>query len=402
MSDTRFSIDWLSFTCFTPLSVLWAVLEEWDSSKELMWLDHGGNGFQQVGKSSSGMTVYIHPVNNPQHEYWLIQLSSDALHSIGIQSVVRVMDGLLRNYKVNVTRLDLAADHRQFLPKQFWRYLEDCIDDDVSDAELITRVRRENIRRITDLAGEGDTVYMGARGSSAMLRVYLKQVENDEIFGNDKFCRVELELHDARATMALWKLLMSKPDEWEKHYVELLNGMFKITWSIWNDWLNSSARFWLRLVKFRPSYERAQKWLDRQVAPTLAMWVKASIKTMHKLKTYSLEEKQEIVLNNLIISGEKRLNLRQKQIIKSSASRRSSLTIRRKQVLLSGGQEFDGAVRAAVEWMRLPAGSKVTEYASEWLKKNLYYLHQLQLPGVDWAEYIRTHQTYMSDVGNIT
>lgn len=403
MNDTRFSLDWLSFTCFAGLDVLSAILEDWNLGSSLAWLQHGGNGFQHVGKTDTGITVYIHPVNNPQHEYFLIQLPSAGLHAIGIQHIMRVMDGLLRRFKVNVTRLDLAADHKQFTPKQFWRYLEDCIDDDISDAELITRIRRENIRRITDLAGAGDTVYMGARDSAAMLRVYLKQIENDELFNNDKFCRVELELHDARATMALWKLLMSKPEQWQEHYIELLNGLFRISWSIWNDWLNSSARFWLRLVKFRPSIERATKWIDKQVAPTLAMVVGAAVKQFqHNNQGFSPDEIQEIVCNNIVTSGMKRMKDHQQRIVKAAGRRSEGLTLRRGSVLLSDGRPFDDAVRAAVEFLKVPAGEQVLEYASDWLKKQFYYMHQLNLPGVNWDGYIKEHNSYMSDVGNIT
>lgn len=415
-TETRFAVDWLTFTAFTSDDRINMILQEWLVT-DLVAMGHGGRGYQKISSNAYGLKVYSEPIQNRKttvrkdghgedftgfvvteqitgENYFTIEIPSEALQVIGIQPIMRVLDGLMKSYRVNVNRLDLAADHQHFTPAQFWRYLEDCVNDDISDAELITRVRRENIRRVCDLAGEGDTVYMGARkGSQAMLRVYKKTIENDELFQNDPFCRVELELKGQRATMALYQMLMSKPDDWHNHYKALLNGMFQITWTIWINWLDTAKKFWLRLVKFRPSFERASKWLHNQVAPTLAMYIAAmwEIAKQDEKRTYSDDELRDIACAQLVVSGKKRLKTHQHSVIKAAGRKGRSINAKKGRVLLSDGREWDQTVQDASMFMGLPAGKFAHGDVHEWLQKYIYSISQLELTGVNWDDFKVLH-----------
>lgn len=396
-NHNRFQIDYLTMTVFASEDKLQSILQEWNADKDIEWLPHGARGYERMAKTVYGLTVYVSPVKqkNIAQEYFTVELSSTAVQKLAIMHVMRVVDGLLKTYRVNITRLDLACDTQAFRVRDFWNYIEDANDGVEIDGQKTvfeTRFHRDNIRRIVDLAQTGDTVYVGSRDSTAMLRVYKKLIEGDELFKDadgkaEYFTRVELELHDARALASMYKLLMASPKDWHYHFVELLNGMMLLGWSVWNDWLGSSSKWWLRLIQAEPNYERSARWIRKQVAPTLAMLARCL--TPHsgdgevipfdapRLKDYFL---------SLVREGDKRLTVVQKQVI--ALSHQENLTVDYHDRKFTGwGAKYDDLLVYAAGRMKIAPSTHILKSVDDWIKKNLMYLSQVELPGVEWDEY---------------
>lgn len=389
LSINRFQVDYLTFTVFASAELLPVILREWNVEKDIEWLPHGARGYERLAKTAYGLTVYIMPIKQKDivAEYFTVELSGTAIQKLAIMHVLRVLDGLLKTYRVNINRLDLAVDTQAFRVRDFWNYLEDAYENVVTDGQkavLQTRFHKENIRRITNLTGDGDTVYVGSRESTAMLRVYRKTLLDDELFKNEPFTRVELELKDTRALASIYKLLMTAPKDWHYHFVELLNGMMLLGWRKWNDWLGSSSKWWLRLIQIQPSFERSSRWIRKQIAPSLAMVARCMVDSMDA----PFDSKRITdYFASLCREGDKRLTSVQRQIVRMAHQPALEISYHDKK-FTGWGQKYDDLLVYAVGRMKKPPSLDMVKAADDWQKKYLMVLNQVVLPGVDWDEFV--------------
>lgn len=390
ITKNRFQVDYLTFTVFSSPELLSMILQEWNVDKDIEWLSHGARGYERIAKTSYGLTVYIQPIKQKDvvHDYFTVELSSTAIQKLAIMHVLRVLDGLLKKYRVNINRLDLAVDTQSFRVRDFWNYLEDAYDGFLTDgrkAVLETRFHKENIRRITNLTGDGDTVYVGSRESTAMLRVYRKTVLDDGMFQNEPFTRVELELKDTRALASIYKLLMTAPKDWHYHFVELLNGMLLLGWQVWNDWLGSSSKWWLRLIQIEPSFDRAARWIRKQIAPSLAMVARSMADSIDA----PFDSKRITdYFASLCREGDKRLTSVQRQIVQMAHVPSLEVAYHDRR-FTSWGAKYDDLLVSAVGRMKNPPSLDMVKAAEDWEKRYLLVLDQVPLPGVNWDEYVR-------------
>lgn len=124
----------------------------------------------------------------------------------------------------------------------------------------------------TGVPGHGNTVTLGTKGSSWMLRVYDRRGP----------VRAELRLMGERAE-AVYGLLMADPTEWSGGFLSVLRGLVDFVHRSpgqrgdrsallpsWEAFVRGAERVVVRLEsRVSGSLDRAEAWLERQVAATL-------------------------------------------------------------------------------------------------------------------------------------
>jgi len=201
-----------------------------------------------------------------------IELSGTALrtwesHNDGADALSLLAYLLVFRPSARVTRIDCAIDTDQLHIHTF--------RDAVREGKLVTR--SQTIRYLESFSDSGDTLYVGARQSDRLLRIYNKAVEQGVT--DTVWTRVELEskgelahltaiaLVDARCTES--DLIASFVD-----FRELDNKRSNLrTRCAWWDALMSGAQSLTLRTKtaLHDLVQRKMKWIEKSVAPTLAL-----------------------------------------------------------------------------------------------------------------------------------
>lgn len=216
--------------------------------------------------------------------------------SYGIMDWKTFFNVLLR-CEAKITRLDVALDDY----KGYWAIKR--IVRKVKDGELVSKfkhaTRVEKIK-IEDGATAGHTVYFGSNESRIKIRMYDKLLEQKakgdagEIEGLTVWNRTEIQARDERAQTIAGLIANDVPigaivTGILKYYLRFVVKGKDRNKSRWK-----TAKFWeeflgdvepLRLSESKPAatLEKKIAWLDRQVAPTLAMIVEAMEGDMEKI-----------------------------------------------------------------------------------------------------------------------
>lgn len=189
---------------------------------------------------------------------------------------------------VNITRLDIAID-------DFKPYF--TVD------QAIDKVKRGHIKSLfktgksiekyllKDGTSQGKTLYFGQPTSRIQIRIYDKKQEReskDQEVIVEHWVRTEIQARDERAKAIAEILAYTNYETGKvvagilKNYINFLaenkkdsnkNRWKNVKW--WNDFLGDVEK--LKLTQVAPDYtiERANKWVSKQVAPTLAVLLKA-------------------------------------------------------------------------------------------------------------------------------
>lgn len=250
---------------------------------EIVPLDRGFRGYANSGRILNGMGWVAWDYNRPDMGVHVV-LPSSALGELS--RTVGDMQGLgafLLSVGFKVGRFDVAIDDRV-------GYLDlDQICQAVDDRRYTSRWRRYQERR--SRVGDGPfavTLEFGSRTSESFLRIYDKAAEQSQkgVEGLDgvHWLRVELELKGSRAHAAFEKWVV----EGFGFVPGLIRGYLEFKepgqaeqrtrWSIagwWARFLGYAEK--LRLVLPSPvrTLETVRAWVERQVAPSLALLVKA-------------------------------------------------------------------------------------------------------------------------------
>lgn len=122
---------------------------------------------------------------------------------------------------------------------------------------------------------EGGTLYVGARTSQRMVRFYDKAVEQGIKDATWTRCEVEFKSRSAQVAAqhlaaggSVADLIVSVVDFRELDKVEI-EDRSRCGW--WHDWIGVAARVSFAGRKLQQSVEQALAWVERAVAPTLAM-----------------------------------------------------------------------------------------------------------------------------------
>lgn len=306
------SCDWLEFTMkdgfdeTSPAPYLYALDLMGYESEEFDLPSLGGNGYREkiVRKLNTGeIKVYFH----------------GAVSGMGIHVSVsgQCLDDVLEHFRNNncsstpfsesayemedfdstvfldllkviskfgkLTRLDIALDDmgaQYFTVSDFNRYLD--------ARQYSSRIRhKESIISHENGVLSGETVYFGKRSSGFMLRVYNKQLEQ-----NDKRSRLglplietpwvrwEMELKEDTACVACEELISRK--SLAAVCAGILASKLRLieqdnvrkdrcsTLKRWEEFLCNAEKISMYRRPEAPTIDRAYSWLRRQVAPTLA------------------------------------------------------------------------------------------------------------------------------------
>lgn len=196
---------------------------------------------------------------------------------------------LLLNFDVNFTRLDLAID-------DFRGYftIEQVIQK-VKRGHVASRfreARRHDSWKIATGENTGMTIYFGDASSRLQVRFYDKYREriskgHEILEGVTFWNRVECQLRQERATAAAVILAHEQHNTGQlvmgilQNYIRFLvpcEDTNKSRWKTckwWEEFLHDVEKLKLTQVAPDATIERAKSWVDRQVAPTLAMLYEA-------------------------------------------------------------------------------------------------------------------------------
>lgn len=375
----RFQVDWITITVHAPIAVAHAFLHDLDVYEYMTDVESHARGYSGYKKSPHEMKLYHTPLA-PEQEHWCLECPSDAIHNVDYHKLFSGISHFLRNYRCNVTRLDLAYDTQVLDNDLLWQWIK--------DEKITTRVKRENIRRIENCTGSDYTIYYGQRTSESFLRTYKKQVENDEFFGNEYFLRLELELHNARATSVMTMLTGLPFTQWYQYYFKLLGGFIVFDDDRWRNFLvqNENKPVYIKTVKRQSNIKRAGRWLHRQVLPTMSMYVEF----IENLPANRKQGAKEELLEWLFQKGKSKMSLHQKKLVKSARVPRPHKSLHVSEVdYLYDGTDFNALVTRILDGFNHPLRDFVSEM-SDWEKSRVYYLAQIQqqLPGVDWSQFV--------------
>lgn len=261
-----FSFDWIRLTIWSDVEALAPLLDIMSLDLALEETGHGGLGFRRVLAGLNGFQIYCDPVAENQ-VYVSLNLPSKCLQSIGVDRLQAGISwlceqGCSSGLRWAATRIDLAFDTQDFTVQQF--------ADAYRSGEILTKTRSWNEIKGSD---GGHTFYLGSRESTAMLRVYHKM--DGHSFGDDAFTRVELELKAERAAIALSEIFAAPMANWAEMAAGWVVGFADVQTTWWADWMAEVKRSWLRLRQPVPTVERARRWLEKQVLPSLAVVVGA-------------------------------------------------------------------------------------------------------------------------------
>lgn len=216
-----------------------------------------------------------------------LQVGGEALGPMGVVGQLDLIRAVLMRGGT-ISRLDLAVDYCDFKPGVVLKAFR--------EGRVKSTANRESWLGLVSGKG-GDTAYIGSRKSARFLRVYRKR----DAEGN-WFTRLELELKRGKAKEAAFLLDAAG-----------VEGFAGVSLSIIRGYVDFPTRWWKRLMGSTPvlarqrrqiaevSLIRAEDWVERSVAPTLAAIYKA----------YGNSDEKILLM---IWSGLKRMNAKQRLI----------------------------------------------------------------------------------------
>lgn len=297
------SIDWIAFTSTIIPDVKEMIAFLGYQESDFLKLARGANGYKKMYRHNGQPVTILSDGNEGMGIHVVItgsalpNLLDHFKNSITLATPFNNDAVLLSDFNNNVlieflqqvksigwfTRLDLAVDDHG---AKFFDVSD--IRDFLTRHEVVSKFRTYRDVYESTFTGEntGHTIYFGSRQSEVMLRVYDKQLEQnnkasdpDKVI-NEKWIRWELELKDVRANIAADFLIQRK--QIGCIVMEVLNNYVRF---IINDDSNrsrcSSHPLWEKFVcavgKLRLFVAAAEKtirdkkrWLIRQCMPTIA------------------------------------------------------------------------------------------------------------------------------------
>jgi len=277
-------IDWLAFTLpdaaadetMTFVGGDWIKSETGFRGYPQCWMTaDGSGGMGKLGTGSPRKSREVH-----------VDLSGGIVSRWAPE---KVQTGLrwVREHNGHVTRLDCALDDRTPLVPI------STIKDAVQAGQAVTRAEKFEIRSSSSLdrgTASGETLYLGSPLSQTRLRIYDKRLELQhkkregwEAYG----VRWELELRKERADCCARALASLAEPDWHEFIVTLLRGYLDFrdtsrddpTWvrcrapllPWWHELTEGFRKGRLTIEKGHRSIEDVKEWVNRSLAPMLAV-----------------------------------------------------------------------------------------------------------------------------------
>jgi hypothetical protein len=259
--DITFTIDWLSYTghdenvSLPRLLVPYHPMRDYLPRKALF-------GYREAFENGAGALVMF-TANNPVLGQHMIY-SGGALNRYGAVAITWYDIMYHHDHRKDVCkRIDLAYDARDSGLSIEVLHDELQFNPDISSARKFSRITSND---------GGDTLYIGARQSEAMLRIYDKAVES-HVEGDWK--RIELELKGNKAESAARLIADGGADS-----APVLGRMWIADIVSFNSavWLKIVGKDGLPFGKAKKDKHDTELWLIEQVAPAMGRFLARSSK----------------------------------------------------------------------------------------------------------------------------
>lgn len=266
------TIDWLEFTVFdiSVLEVIGNLLG--DNFEDYITAEKGKLGYrnQMINKN-----VYILSQGNKNMGIHVIATGKGCRQLEERTSLVFLMNKL-KLIKSQVTRIDLALDDFQGNKIKLKNIISDANKGNlVSKWKSFTIIQEKNIKNQEKL---GNTIYFGSRRSDIMLRVYDKALEQGVTDSN--WTRLELEIKKEKARVLQdiitedIGLYISKILNQYIRFLEKSSDSNKSRWptaDYWQAILTTVEKLKLSEIKEERKIDDIKNWIEKQVAPSLAL-----------------------------------------------------------------------------------------------------------------------------------
>lgn len=294
-------IDWLSFTfpvCFSLNEIISFLCIDYN---DLILSNGGGYGYksQYIFKSSNiriyfdgndNMGVHIQ-VSGSAISYFvsLFKRFFDDISSFSDEEIFRYILSLLIDLDCNFTRFDLSLDDKGnnfFSPDDIITYFE--------NGQISTRYKKFNITKsqsTKDKKTLGNTVYFGSRSGGSYLRIYDKQLEqNDKLSEDNKidypWTRWEFEFKKKHAHKLVTDFISGM--SLNTLFFSVLGHMIRIHLNddsnisrcsvlpLWEKFISSARSFSFCFTKPADSLEKTEKYIIRQAMPSIFKLISVS------------------------------------------------------------------------------------------------------------------------------
>ena len=301
-NSLKVSIDWIAFTSTIINEVSEMITFLGYSNDDFLLLPKGANGYKKMYRLESAP----------------ITILSDGNEDMGIHVVISgsAIQDLLEHFKASITsdtpfyddavclsdfdnsvmieflqqvrrfgwltRLDLAVDD---LGAQYFTL--DDVKGFLDRQEVVSKFRvYKNVQESTFTNEKtGHTIYFGSRRSEVMLRVYDKQLEQNQKAEDgevleDPWVRWEFELKNERANIAVDFLIQRK--QLGEIIMEILNNYVRVIVNddsnrsrcsahpMWEKFVGAVGRLSLYVESVKKTMDEKKRWLIRQCLPTIA------------------------------------------------------------------------------------------------------------------------------------
>ena len=323
-------LDWCSLT----IKKIYGKPATWEKVvSEVLEMDFSqftelkGNYGYKLQKYSEGIRVYY---DGNEDMGIHLQISGDGMRRLENRKNF-TWDCFLRNaffFDAKITRLDVAIDDKE-------GYINmETLNDKINKGECISKFKSCNTihkQLISNGETAGKTINFGSNTSKIKFRIYdklleqglqydlIKMKENGIDIKNPHWVRFEMQLRDDRAEV--FSLLYADRDnnlELGEMAKRVINNYLKFvdsneldtnrsrwaTSQFWITFIDTLEKLKLTIQKPKKKLEDVYFWLEKSVAPSLAMIVKASggdLTELDKLvinNSYRLTKKHEAMIND--------------------------------------------------------------------------------------------------------
>lgn len=280
-----FLIDWLRFTVI-PEDQQRQFLTTWRGEPDDWTEQNSGHmGYRRCYRSEGVSIYYDHAEEGRGICFDISGKGCRRLEEAGRVAVGAGWTNLLRLLTetpgVNITRLDAAIDDRKGLVDL--ERVQQCIDTGL----VVSRFKSAygiNKQSLSTGEGCGKTINFGSRVSNLMVRMYNKAAEQ-KLDTGEHWTRVEVEAKDENAVALAMALAEAGAHEAGSVVAGVLRNYLtfrersdtdtnKSRWLVvawWDEFLQGVAALRLAVAKQEPTLERLRAWVEKQVAPTLAL-----------------------------------------------------------------------------------------------------------------------------------
>lgn len=301
-NSLKVSIDWIAFTStiITEVSEMISFLGY--TNDDFLLMTKGANGYKKMHRlesvpitilSDGNMDMGIHVVISGTAipdlmEHFKASITGETPFLSDAVTLSDFDNSIMVEFLQQVrslgwlTRFDLAVDD---MGAQYFTL--DDVKGFLERQEVVSKFRVYKDVRESTFTNEktGHTIYFGSRRSEVMMRVYDKQLEQNQKAADgeelqDPWVRWEIELKDERANIAADYLIQRKL--LGEIIMEILNNYVRVIVNddsnrsrcsvhpLWKKFVGAVGKLRLYVVTMQKTIEEKKRWLIRQCLPTIA------------------------------------------------------------------------------------------------------------------------------------